>query len=55
MSAPVPTLAGNVHVLAQEAAFAELARRINALPGAHPSVAMSGGSTPKAFFRWAAD
>lgn len=47
------TLAGTVHVLEREAAFAELARRINALPGARPTVALSGGSTPKAFFAWA--
>ncbi len=55
MSAPLKTLAGAVHVLSQEAAFSELAARINALPGPHPSVAMSGGSTPKAFFRWAVE
>lgn len=55
MSAPQATLAGTVHVLDQSAAFAELARRISALGGAHPAVAMSGGSTPKAFFKWAVD
>lgn len=47
------TLAGAVHVLEREAAFAELARRIAALPGPRPAVALSGGSTPKAFFSWA--
>jgi len=49
----IPTLAGAVHVLEKEATFAELARRISALPGSRPSVALSGGSTPKAFFAWA--
>lgn len=49
----IATLAGDVHVLGREAAFAELARRICALPGPRPSVALSGGSTPKAFFAWA--
>lgn len=55
MSAPLATLAGAVHVLDQPAAFAELARRINGLPSPHPAVAMSGGSTPKAFFKWAVE
>lgn len=55
MSASIPTLAGTVHVLDQPAAFAALARRINGLESSHPSVAMSGGSTPKAFFRWAVE
>lgn len=49
----VQTLAGAVHVLAREAAFAALAERIEALPGARPTVALSGGSTPKAFYAWA--
>lgn len=48
-----PTLAGAVHVMERDAAFAELARRISALPGPRPAVALSGGSTPKAFFAWA--
>ena len=47
------TLAGRVSVAEREATFAELARRIVALPGPRPSVALSGGSTPKAFFAWA--
>ena len=55
MSASIPTLAGTVHVLDQPAAFAALARRINGLDAPHPSVAMSGGSTPKAFFKWAVE
>lgn len=55
MSAPLATLAGTVHVLDQPAAFAELARRINGLESPHPAVAMSGGSTPKAFFKWAVE
>jgi len=49
------TLAGRVRVADREATFAELARRIAALPGPRPSVALSGGSTPKAFFAWAAE
>lgn len=53
MSRALPTLAGTVHVLEKEAAFAELARRISALAGPRPTVALSGGSTPKAFFAWA--
>lgn len=40
-------------MLEREAAFAELARRISTLPGSRPAVALSGGSTPKAFFGWA--
>lgn len=48
-----PTLAGSVHVLDRDAVFSELARRIAALPGDRPTVALSGGSTPKAFFAWA--
>ena len=44
------TTAGTVHILAREAIFAELAKRINALPGSRPTVALSGGSTPKAFY-----
>lgn len=51
--APIRTLAGTVQALAREAAFAELAGRINALPGPRPTVALSGGSTPKAFYAWA--
>ncbi|MFN7340351.1 MAG: 6-phosphogluconolactonase [Opitutia bacterium] len=47
------TFAGIVHVLEREVAFAELAGRIGALPGPRPTVALSGGSTPKAFFAWA--
>ncbi len=50
---PISTLAGTVHALGREAAFAALADRINALPGARPTVALSGGSTPKAFYAWA--
>ena len=49
----IQTSAGTVHVLAREAAFTELAKRINALPGSRPTVALSGGSTPKAFYAWA--
>ena len=51
--APIQTLAGTVLPLAREAAFAELAARINALAGGRPTVALSGGSTPKAFYAWA--
>jgi 6-phosphogluconolactonase len=47
------TLAGEVHVSGRDDSFAELARRIAALPGPRPTVALSGGSTPKAFFAWA--
>lgn len=50
---PIQTPAGTVHVLAREAAFAALAARINALEGPRPTVALSGGSTPKAFYAWA--
>ena len=46
----IQTAAGAVQVLAREAAFAALADRINALPGPRPAVALSGGSTPKAFY-----
>lgn len=49
----VQTLAGAVHILRREAAFAALAERIEALPGPRPTVALSGGSTPKAFYAWA--
>lgn len=49
----IQTSAGTVQVLAREAAFAALADRINALPGSRPTVALSGGSTPKAFYAWA--
>lgn len=51
--APIQTQAGTVHALGREAAFAALADRINALPGPRPTVALSGGSTPKAFYAWA--
>lgn len=50
---PLVTAAGTVHVLGRDAAFAELASRIGALSGPRPTVALSGGSTPKAFFAWA--
>jgi 6-phosphogluconolactonase len=50
---PIQTSAGTVHVLDREAAFTELAKRINALQGSRPTVALSGGSTPKAFYAWA--
>lgn len=49
------TLAGRVRVAEREATFADLARRIAELPGPRPSVALSGGSTPKAFFAWAVE
>lgn len=49
------TSAGTVRVLTREESFAELARRINALADQGPaSVGLSGGSTPKAFYAWAA-
>jgi len=51
--APIQTQAGTVHALGREEAFAALAARINALPGPRPTVALSGGSTPKAFYAWA--
>lgn len=49
------TKVGAVQILEREALFAEFARLIGALaeelPGA--SIAMTGGSTPKAFYQWA--
>jgi len=54
MARLIPTLAGDVHVLPRDAAFAELARRLNAQVTARPvSVGLSGGSTPQAFYAWA--
>lgn len=49
------TLAGTVRVLPREEAFAELVRRLEAR-AAHGrfTVGLSGGSTPKAFYAWAA-
>jgi 6-phosphogluconolactonase len=50
----LPTPAGEVQVLSRDAAFAELARRLNAQVGSRPvTVGLSGGSTPKAFYAWA--
>lgn len=47
------TMAGEVQVRTREEAFAELARRINALAAkGSASVGLSGGSTPKAFYAW---
>ena len=54
MATVIPTSVGAVHILAREGAFAELAKRINALAAQGPaSVGLSGGSTPKAFYAWA--
>lgn len=48
------TSAGTVQVLTRDESFAELAAQINALAEKGPaSVALSGGSTPKAFYAWA--
>lgn len=54
MSSSLLTSAGEVLVRSRDESFAELARRINALAAKGPaSVALSGGSTPKAFYAWA--
>ncbi len=54
MSSSLLTSAGEVLVRTRDESFAELARRINALAARGPaSVALSGGSTPKAFYAWA--
>lgn len=51
---PIPTGAGTVHVLDQHAAFVALAAMINDACATGPaSIALSGGSTPKAFYEWA--
>ena len=51
---PIVTAAGTVHVLEQHAAFVALAAMINDCCASGPAtVALSGGSTPKAFFEWA--
>lgn len=49
------TPAGTVRILSREEAFAELVRRLEAR-AAHGrfTVGLSGGSTPKAFYAWAA-
>lgn len=54
MMKPLPTAAGTVHILEQHAAFVALAAMINDACATGPaSVALSGGSTPKAFYEWA--
>jgi len=54
MPSSLLTAAGEVLVRGREESFAELARRINALAEKGPAtVALSGGSTPKAFYAWA--
>jgi 6-phosphogluconolactonase len=54
MSSSLLTSAGEVLVRTRDESFAELARRINALAAQGPAtVALSGGSTPKAFYAWA--
>ncbi|MDR2981297.1 MAG: 6-phosphogluconolactonase [Puniceicoccales bacterium] len=51
---PIKTLAGEVHVLEHHAAFAKLAQIINDTgKQVGASVALSGGSTPMAFYKWA--
>ncbi|MFM9000464.1 MAG: 6-phosphogluconolactonase [Opitutia bacterium] len=51
----IATPAGTVRVLSREEAFAELVRRMDARAGAGRfTVGLSGGSTPKAFYAWAA-
>ncbi len=52
MSDAISTLAGTVYRRERDAAFAHLAQLINDLKGPRPTVALSGGSTPKAFFSW---
>jgi len=50
MSSSLLTSAGEVLVRTRQESFAELARRIHALAMRGPAtVALSGGSTPKAF------
>ena len=54
MASSLLTSAGEVLIRTREESFAELARRINALAARGPArVALSGGSTPKAFYAWA--
>ena len=54
MSSSLLTSAGEVLIRTRDESFAELARRINALAARGPAtVALSGGSTPKAFYAWA--
>lgn len=54
MSSSLLTSAGEVLIRSRDESFAELARRINALAAKGPAtVALSGGSTPKAFYAWA--
>lgn len=54
MSSSLLTSAGEVLVRTRDESFAELARRIHALAVRGPAtVALSGGSTPKAFYAWA--
>jgi len=54
MSSSLLTSAGEVLVRTRDESFVELARRINALAARGPAtVALSGGSTPKAFYAWA--
>ena len=49
------TPAGTVRILSREEAFAELVRRMEARAAqGRFSVGLSGGSTPKAFYAWAA-
>ncbi len=54
MASSLLTSAGEVLVRTREESFAELAHRINTLAARGPAtVALSGGSTPKAFYAWA--
>lgn len=54
MASSLLTSAGEVLIRSRDESFAELARRINALAARGPAtVALSGGSTPKAFYAWA--
>jgi 6-phosphogluconolactonase len=54
MATSLTTAAGKVYVQTKEESFAFLAQRMNSLAEAgEGSVALSGGSTPKAFYTWA--
>ena len=56
MQSPKQTTLGEMHLLAQEDIFRFTAERIEAAvkEGRNRSIALTGGSTPKAFYAWAA-